>query len=227
MEDTVGAFVPHGLFEVNGASDGPLAGLTFAAKDIIDVAGHVTGCGNPDWLRTHAPATATASSIRSCLDAGATLVGKTVTEELATGLTGENIHYGTPRNVNAPGRVAGGSSSGSAAAVAAGLVDFALGSDTGGSVRSPASFCGVYGIRPSHGRVPMDGVMPLAPGLDVVCPKPRCARPGQPHHFAGPGRQAGLRPLSGGIGRHGFAGLTNIAGPDGRGGGDRRFARPG
>lgn len=168
MEDTVGAFVPHGIFELKGASEGPLAGLTFAAKDIIDVADHVTGCGNPDWLRTHAPATATASSIQLCLDAGATLVGKTVTEELATGLTGENIHYGTPRNVNAPGRVSGGSSSGSAAAVAAGLVDFALGSDTGGSVRSPASFCGIFGIRPSHGRVPMDGVMPLAPGLDVV-----------------------------------------------------------
>lgn len=168
MEDTVGAFVPYGLFTVKGASDGPLAGLTFAAKDIIDVAGHVTGCGNPDWLRTHDAAETTASSIQLCLDAGATLVGKTVTEELATGLTGENIHYGTPRNANAPGRVSGGSSSGSAAAVAAGLVDFALGSDTGGSVRSPASFCGIYGIRPSHGRVPMDGVMPLAPGLDVV-----------------------------------------------------------
>lgn len=168
MEDTVGAFVPHGLFEVAGTGSGPLAGLDFAAKDIIDVAGHVTGCGNPDWLRTHAAATETAPSIQRCLDAGATLLGKTVTEELATGLTGENSHYGSPRNVNAPGRVSGGSSSGSAAAVAAGLVDFALGSDTGGSVRSPASFCGLYGVRPSHGRVPMAGVMPLASSLDVV-----------------------------------------------------------
>lgn len=168
MDDTVGAFVPHGRFEVAGAEAGPLNGLTFAAKDIIDVAGHVTGCGNPDWLRSHVEARETASTIRLCLEAGARLVGKTVTEELATGLTGENTHYGTPRNVNAPGRVSGGSSSGSAAAVAAGLVDFSLGSDTGGSVRSPASFCGICGIRPSHGRVPMDGVMPLSPGLDVV-----------------------------------------------------------
>lgn len=168
MDDRVGAFVPHGKFEIAGAQDGPLAGLDFAAKDIIDVAGYVTGCGNPDWLCTHAAAAQTAPTIQRCLDAGATLRGKTVTEELATGLTGENAHYGTPRNVNAPGRVSGGSSSGSASAVAAGLVDFALGSDTGGSVRSPASFCGIYGVRPSHGRVPMAGVVPLASSLDVV-----------------------------------------------------------
>lgn len=168
FDDTVGAFVPHGRFQLDGAADGPLAGLTFAAKDIIDVAGHVTGCGNPDWLRTHQPASATAPCIQRLLDAGATLVGKTVTEELATGLTGENIHYGAPLNVNAPGRVAGGSSSGAAAAVAAGLVDFALGSDTGGSVRAPASFCGLYGLRPSHGRVPLDGVMKLAESLDTI-----------------------------------------------------------
>lgn len=170
MDDIVGAFVPHGRFQIDGAGDakGPLAGLTFAAKDIIDVAGHVTGCGNPDWLRTHEPATKTAPCIQRLLDAGATLMGKTVTEELATGLTGENVHYGTPVNVNAPGRVAGGSSSGSAAAVAAGLVDFALGSDTGGSVRSPASFCGLYGIRPTHGRVSLDAVMKLAASFDSI-----------------------------------------------------------
>jgi amidase len=168
MEDTVGAFMPGGMFEIAGSGEGPLAGLAFAAKDIIDVAGHVTSCGNPDWARIHEPAAATAPSIQRCLDAGADFMGKTVTEELATGLTGENVHFGTPVNVNAPGRVAGGSSSGSAAAVAAGLVDFALGSDTGGSVRSPASFCGIYGIRPTHGRVPIEGVMPLAPSLDVI-----------------------------------------------------------
>ncbi len=168
MKDTVGAFVPDGIFRLDGASEGPLAGTTFAAKDIIDVAGRTTSCGNPDWLRTHAPATATASAIQRCLHAGATLVGKTVTEEFATGLTGENIHHGTPLNLNAPGRVSGGSSSGSAAAVTAGLVDFALGSDTGGSVRSPASFCGIYGIRPTHDRVATDGVMSLSRSLDVI-----------------------------------------------------------
>ncbi len=171
MDDPVGAFVPHGRFQIDGAADadgGALAGLTFAAKDIIDVAGHVTGCGNPDWLRTHTAAPATAPCLQRLLDAGARLVGKTVTEELATGLTGENVHYGTPVNVNAPGRVAGGSSSGSAAAVAAGLVDFALGSDTGGSVRSPASFCGLYGLRPTHDRVPLDAVMRLAASFDTI-----------------------------------------------------------
>ena len=168
MDDSIGAFVPHGKFAIAGSGYGALVGRTFAAKDIIDVAGYVTGCGNPDWLRTHEPALVTAPTIQRCLDAGAEFYGKTVTEELATGLTGENTHYGTPRNCNAPGRVPGGSSSGSAAAVAAGLVDFALGSDTGGSVRSPASFCGIYGIRPSHGRIPMAGVMPLAASLDVV-----------------------------------------------------------
>lgn len=168
MKDTVGAFVPDGVFRLEGAAEGPLAGKTFAAKDIIDVAGRTTSYGNPDWLRTHGPAAATASVIQRCLDAGATLVGKTVTEEFATGLTGENIHHGTPLNLNAPGHVSGGSSSGSAAAVTAGLVDFALGSDTGGSVRSPASFCGIYGIRPTHGRVATDGVMPLSRSLDVI-----------------------------------------------------------
>ena len=168
MDNPVGAFVPHGQFQIDGAAGGSLAGLRFAAKDIIDIAGHVTGCGNPDWLRSHETAPHTAPCIQRLLDAGATLVGKTVTEELATGLTGENVHYGTPMNANAPGRVAGGSSSGSAAAVAAGLVDFALGSDTGGSVRAPASFCGLYGLRPSHGRVPLDGVMKLAESLDTI-----------------------------------------------------------
>ncbi len=168
MGVSIGAFVPHGKFAIAGSDNGVLAGRTFAAKDIIDVAGHVTGCGNPDWLDTHEPASVTAPTIQRCLDAGAEFCGKTITEELATGLTGENTHYGSPYNCNAPGRVAGGSSSGSAAAVAAGLVDFSLGSDTGGSVRSPASFCGIYGIRPSHGRIPMAGVMPLAATLDVV-----------------------------------------------------------
>ncbi|MBI37734.1 MAG: amidase [Alphaproteobacteria bacterium] len=171
MDDPIGAFVPHGKFIIedkNRKKSGALSGLTFAAKDIIDVEGHITGCGNPDWLRTHEKALRTAPCIRRLIEAGATLVGKTVTEELATGLTGENIHYGAPINVNAPGRVSGGSSSGSAAAVAAGLVDFSLGSDTGGSVRAPASFCGIYGVRPTHGRVSMQGVMKLAPSFDVI-----------------------------------------------------------
>lgn len=165
--DTVNAFTRHTHVALPGASAGPLAGLTFGLKDIYDVAGHRTGFGNPDWLVTHEIAERSAPVLQMLLDAGASLVGKTHTEEMAFSLTGENAHYGTPINVAAPGRVPGGSSSGSAAAVAAGLVDFAIGSDTGGSVRGPASFCGIYGIRPSHGRILLEGVCPLAPSFDT------------------------------------------------------------
>ncbi len=165
--DKLGAFCRHTHVEMKGTPGGPLAGLTFAAKDLYDVAGHKTGFGNPDWLRTHEPAARTAPAVQMLLDAGAHLVGKTHTEEMAWSLTGENAHYGTPVNVNAPGRVPGGSSSGSAAAVAAGLVDFALGSDTGGSVRLPASYCGILGLRPTHGRISLEGACPLAPSFDT------------------------------------------------------------
>lgn len=166
-QDQLGAFCRHTHIEVSGAPRGPLAGLNFALKDIFDVAGHKTGFGSPDWLRTHDAAKAHSYVTKRLLDAGATLVGKTHTEEMAFSLTGENAHYGTPKNVAAPGRVPGGSSSGSAAAVAGQLVDFAIGSDTGGSVRGPASFCGIYGIRPTHGRISLEGVCPLAPGFDT------------------------------------------------------------
>ena len=165
--DQLGAFCRHTHVELSGTAGGPLAGRTFAVKDIYDVAGQKTGFGSPDWLRTHEPAARTASAVQALLDAGANLVGKTLTDEMAWSLTGENAHYGTPVNVNAPGRIPGGSSSGSVSAVAAGVVDFAIGSDTGGSVRLPASFCGVIGLRPTHGRIPMDGVRPLAPSFDT------------------------------------------------------------
>jgi amidase len=165
--DRLGAFCRDTHVEMKGASRGPLAGPTFAVKDIYDVAGHRTGFGNPDWLRTHGPAARTAPVIQRLLDAGARLVGKTHTDELTWSLTGENAHYGAPVNVSAPGRVTGGSSSGSASVVAAGMVNFAIGSDTGGSVRLPASFCGILGMRPTHGRIPLDGVCPLAPSFDT------------------------------------------------------------
>jgi len=106
--------------------------------------------------------------VQAWRDAGATLVGKTITDELAFSLVGENHHYGTPLNSAAPDRIPGGSSSGSAAAVAGGVVDFALGTDTGGSVRGPAALCGLYGIRPTHGRLSAEGVVPMARSLDVV-----------------------------------------------------------
>jgi amidase len=165
--DKTGAFCRHTHAEVRGSGKGPLAGLTCAVKDIYDIAGERAGFGSPDWLRTHEPAMRTASAVQLLLDAGADVIGKAQTEEMAWSLTGENAHYGTPVNVNAPGRIPGGSSSGSAAAVAAGLVDFAIGSDTGGSMRGPASYCGVLGIRPTHGRIPMDGVCPLAASFDT------------------------------------------------------------
>jgi len=165
--DKLGAFCRHTDIEVKGAARGPLAGLTCAVKDIYDIAGQKTGFGCPDWLRTHEPAARTAPAVQLLLDAGAHVVGKAHTEEMAWSLTGENAHYGTPINVNAPGRVPGGSSSGSAAAVAAGFVDFAIGSDTGGSVRGPASYCGILGLRPTHGRISLDNVCPLAPSFDT------------------------------------------------------------
>ena len=168
LEDPFNAFCKDSDAYLRRATEGPLSGLSFAAKDIFDVAGHVTGGGNPDWKASHDPAEATAWVVQALVDAGATMVGKTITDELTRGIFGENPHYGTPANPRAPGRVPGGSSSGSAAAVAGGLVDFALGSDTGGSVRVPASFCGLYGLRPTHGRIPVHGMLTQAPTYDTV-----------------------------------------------------------
>jgi amidase len=147
---------------------GPLDGLTFVAKDLLDIAGYVTGGGNPHWALRQMPAATSAPAVDCLLRAGATLVGKTITDELAFSLEGENEHHGTPINPRAPDRLPGGSSSGSAVAVAAGLADLGLGTDTGGSVRVPASFCGLYGWRPSHGRVPLEGVVRFAPSYDTV-----------------------------------------------------------
>ena len=168
MLDPYHAFCNDPPIRIEGAVHGPLARLTFAVKDLFDFAGHVTGAGNPDWARTHGPAESNAEVVQKLLDAGATALGKTHTDELSKGIFGENAHYGTPVNPRAPGRIPGGSSSGSAVAVAGKLTDFALGTDTGGSVRVPASFCGIYGIRPSHGRVSLKGVLEQAPSFDTV-----------------------------------------------------------
>lgn len=163
-----GAFCPHGDFAIAGAVQGPLKGLAFAVKDIFDVAGHVTGGGNPDWLAGHAPAQRHAAAVQALLDAGAAILGKTITDEFAFSLNGQNFHYGTPKNAVTPDRIPGGSSCGSASAVGHGIVDFALGSDTGGSVRIPAALNGIFGIRPTHGAVDISGVMKLAPSFDTV-----------------------------------------------------------
>jgi amidase len=162
-------FVPHDLpSPLAGAADGPLAGLTCAVKDMYDIAGERTGGGSPDWLAAQQPAAVHAAAVRRLLDAGASIVGKTICDEFFYSVSGANAHYGTPPNPRAPGRLPGGSSSGSAAAAAAGICDFALGSDTGGSVRIPAAFCGVYGIRPTLGRVDLAGAMGMAPSFDAA-----------------------------------------------------------
>ncbi|WP_421724752.1 amidase [Bauldia sp.] len=166
-DDPVRAFIDYPDVPVANAADGPLAGTTFAVKDIFDVAGYPTGCGNPLKRAEAKPATEHAPAVAALLNAGSRFVGKVHTAELAFSLDGVNSHFGTPLNPAAPDRVPGGSSSGSASAVAAGLVDIALGSDTGGSVRGPASFCGIVGLRPTHERVSLANVMPLAESLDT------------------------------------------------------------
>ncbi|GMH44139.1 hypothetical protein BSKO_12073 [Bryopsis sp. KO-2023] len=155
-------------FTLKTRNNGPLSDLNFGVKDLFDVSGRTTGFGNPSWKTTHGIAEKTAPCVQMTLDAGATMIGTTHMDELAYSLNGENVHYGTPLNPAAPERVPGGSSSGSASCVASGDADFALGSDTAGSVRVPASYCGILGIRTTHGRLSLEGARPLAPGFDTV-----------------------------------------------------------
>jgi amidase len=163
------AFVPHDLVApIRGRAHGPLAGLTVAVKDMYDIAGQRAGVGSPEWREHQRPAASTAHAVQRLLDAGAEVIGKTVCDEFVFSLVGVNAHYGMPVNPRAPGRVPGGSSSGSAAATAAGACDIGLGSDTGGSIRVPASFCGIYAIRPTHGRVDARGAFAMAPSFDTV-----------------------------------------------------------
>jgi amidase len=161
-----GAFIE--MFTIAPTGSGALDGLRFAVKDLVDVAGKRTGGGNPTWRETHPPASVPAVCVDQLLAAGARCEGKTITDEIAFSLIGMNHFYGTPLNPAAPNRVPGGSSSGSASAVACGIVDFAIGTDTGGSVRVPSSNCGLWGWRPTHGVVSVAGVMPLAPTFDTV-----------------------------------------------------------
>ena len=166
--DTVGALVPHTLKRpLAGASSGSLAGLTFIAKDLFNIAGRKTGNGNPTVFEKAEPADAHACVVAALLGEGASCVGVAICDEFFYSITGQNAHYGTPINTHAPGSVPGGSSSGSAAATAASLADFAIGSDTGGSVRIPAAFCGLYGLRPTHSRISLEGATAMAPSFDT------------------------------------------------------------
>ncbi len=162
------AFIPGGRFDLPGKRGGPLSGLTFAVKDLIDLEGKKTGAGNPDWLAASPVAQVSAPMVQTLLNAGAHCIGKTITDELAFSLEGRNAHYGTPVNPVRPDCLPGGSSSGSAVAVAAGACDFALGTDTGGSVRIPGAFCDLFAIRPSHGVLDMAGVTAFAPSYDTI-----------------------------------------------------------
>lgn len=166
-QDEFGAFVKDHLL-VEPRHSGILDHLTFAAKDVFAVSGHRNSAGNPDWEKTHRPAARNARVIDQLLGSGATLRGMTVTDELMYSLKGDNIHYPPTINPRRPDAFSGGSSSGSAVAVAGGLADFAIGTDTGGSVRIPSSYCGLFGMRPSHGLISLDGVIPLAPSFDTV-----------------------------------------------------------
>lgn len=165
--DPARAFMPYPALPVPHAPAGPLSGLTFAAKDLFDVAGYPTSAGSPHMLAMSGIRNRTAPTVQKLLDAGARLVGKTITDELAFAMSGKNAHFGTPVNGGAPDRIPGGSSSGSAAAVSNGLCDFALGTDTGGSVRAPANHCGLFGIRPTHARVSLELCHDLAPSFDT------------------------------------------------------------
>jgi len=155
-----------------GKTRGPLHGLPVAIKDLADIAGHVTGFGATCYA--NAPATQNAPFIQALEEAGAIIIGKTHTVQFAFGSWGTNYALGTPVNPADEGHLSpGGSSSGSAVAVAAGMVPLAIGSDTGGSIRIPASLCGVVGMKPSHGITSLDGVAPLSASLDTIGPLAR------------------------------------------------------
>ena len=171
MPDDINAFVPGPGVHIEGRAGGPLSGLTFAAKDLFDTEGVPTAYGSP--MFTGHVATADAEAVGRLREAGAILVGKTTTHEFAWGMTGCNRHFGTGRNPWSLAHVTGGSSAGSAAALAADEVPLALGSDTGGSIRIPAAFCGVSGLKPTYGLVDTAGVFPLAPSLDHAGPMAR------------------------------------------------------
>lgn len=153
---------------VPGSGRGPLAGEKVAVKDVYAVAGHRTGAGNPAWLDAAPTARDHADAVARMLEAGADVRGIARTDELAWSLAGTNAHTGAPPNPRAPYRLPGGSTSGPASAVSLGHATIGLGTDTGGSIRVPASYQGLFGIRTTHGAIPVTGLVPLAPSFDTV-----------------------------------------------------------
>lgn len=153
---------------IRATGEGPLDGETIAVKDMYAIAGHRIGAGNPGWLEYAPTEPRHADAVARLLAAGAAVRGIARTDEFAYSLAGTNAHHGSPPNLRAPGRVSGGSSSGSASAVATGQATIGLGTDTGGSIRVPAAYQGLWGIRPTHGVVSVEGLLPLARSFDTV-----------------------------------------------------------
>lgn len=167
MQHRTNAFLPYPQAPVANAETGPLEGLRLGVKDLFDVEGYPTGAGNPYLLAASGIKEQTAPLVRRLLDLGGIFAGKTYTDELAYSLIGNNLHFGMPINPLYPDLIPGGSSSGSAVAVAAGLADIGLGTDTSGSIRLPAAANGLFGWRPSYGLLDPIGIRPLAPSFDV------------------------------------------------------------
>lgn len=165
---TDAVYCAQGPSRLSPTGEGDLSGLHFVFKDLFDVEGYVTGAGNPSWLKTHSKARSTSPVISGLLSHGAECVGRVQTDELAYSLNGQNIHYGTPVNPKAPDCIPGGSSSGSAVSVAGGDADFAIGTDTGGSVRVPASYCGIFGLRPTLGKFSLTAAFELSKSFDTA-----------------------------------------------------------
>jgi amidase len=153
---------------VPGAGGGPLAGVRVAVKDLVAVRGQVIGAGNPTWQAAATPEDDDAPAVAMLLDAGADVTGIARTDEFAYALAGRNAHHGAPPNGADPARISGGSTSGPATAVALGQADLGLGTDTAGSIRVPASYQGLWGLRTTHGALSRDGVLPLAQSFDTV-----------------------------------------------------------
>lgn len=164
--ETSGAFVEQLILEPY--KSGTLDGLRFAVKDNIDLKGSKTSYGSKPWSALHHEAVYNALCVELLLSSGATCIGKTIADEFTYSLGGESYFFGTPINPKARDRIPGGSSSGSASAVACGLVDFSIGTDSGGSIRVPASLCGIWGIRPSLHRISEAGVLPYTPSVSTV-----------------------------------------------------------
>ena len=166
VADPIGALIEQ--LDLPPLRQGPLDSLRFTVKDNIDVAGHKTSYGSPAWRDAHLTPFHNALCVDQLLAAGAQCVGKVVADEFTYSLDGESYYCGTPRNAKAPDRIPGGSSSGSASSVSNGLADFSLCTDAGGSIRVPASFCGLWGMRPTLHRVSEAGVLPFQPSVSTV-----------------------------------------------------------